>query len=293
MRVRVPANVDMPDRILAGLTLRQLVVLIVDGLLIWIIVSTLQSVVPLPVVVLAVLPLVAVGAVFVIQTTPGMGLDRLVLLALRFLTGPKRLVLAPEGMPEPTKSGLGVVDLPLESVDDEGVVDLGSEGRALVGRAGTLNLSLRAEREQEAIIDGFGRFLNSLEAPVHFLVRAEPVDLTGVIADIEAGAKTLHPALAAPARAHAAFLRSLSGAGDSLRREVFVCIRVTAAEESATTKLTHQMAEAESQLRSVGVRLSRLGGDETRTLLRRCASPDVSIPFGANLSDDLVAGRTR
>ena len=292
MRVRVPANVDMPDRILAGLTFRQLVVLVADGLLVWIVASALHPIVPFPLVVLAVLPLVAVGAVFATQATPGMGLDRLAVLAMSFLLRPKRSVLAPEGIAASNKSGLGVVDIPLESVNDEGVIDLGSEGRTLVASAGTVNLSLRADREQEAIVGAFGRFLNSLEAPMQFVMRAEPVDLTALISDMEVNATSLHPALAARCREHAHFLRALAGNGECLRRQVFVSVLEQGDGESAVTKLAHRVAEAESQLRAAGVRISRIEAEEVRGVVRRSASPDVPSVIGVSHSDDVITGST-
>lgn len=288
MKTRVPANVDMPDRILAGLTPRQLAVLIVDGLLIWAVASTLYPRVPLPLLIPAVLPLVVLGAAFAIQG-PGIGLDRLALLGIRFFKRPKRLVLAPEGISHMCRSGLGVIDLPLQSVEEDGVLSLGSEGRALIARATTLNLSLRAEREQEAIVEAFGRFLNSLEAPVHFLVRAEPVDLSTVAADVEERSRQLQPELTSMAREHAAFLRSLSDT-DSLRREVFVCIRDSMGDEGGGSRLAHRIAEVEAQLRAAGVRLTRPDSSEAPTLLRRLVSLDTHVSPTSSHAGEVVSG---
>ena len=48
----------------------------------------------------------------------------------------------------------------------------------LVCRASAVTFALRTPAEQEALVAGFARWLNSLAEPVQILVRAEPVDLS-------------------------------------------------------------------------------------------------------------------
>jgi hypothetical protein len=66
-----------------------------------------------------------------------------------------------------------------------GHVDLGEDGAVAICRASSLNFALRSETEQEALIEGFGRLLNGLDAQVLFLVRSNRADLRGVIGAIE------------------------------------------------------------------------------------------------------------
>ncbi|MGH2767666.1 MAG: PrgI family protein, partial [Actinomycetota bacterium] len=97
MKVRVPANVDMPDRIVAGLTIRQLAILALDGLVLWaLFLAAGRALSPIALVAVSV-PLAAAGLAAGASSPHGISLDRLVRLALRYLQSAKRRVLAPEG----------------------------------------------------------------------------------------------------------------------------------------------------------------------------------------------------
>ncbi|PLS74886.1 MAG: PrgI family protein, partial [Actinobacteria bacterium] len=77
--VRIPADVDREDRLLAGLTARQLAYLAVGGLALagaW---SATRAVVPLPVFAVAASPLAALLAVVALGRRDGMAADRLAL----------------------------------------------------------------------------------------------------------------------------------------------------------------------------------------------------------------------
>ena len=101
-----------------------------------------------------------------------------------------------------------------------------ADGKALVCRASAVTFSLRSPGEQEALVAAFGRWLNSLSAPVQVLVRAEPVDLGPAIAQLlEAAPGLPHPALESAARGHARFLADLAASHDLLRRDVLVVLR--------------------------------------------------------------------
>jgi hypothetical protein len=67
--------------------------------------------------------------------------------------------------------------LPAEAVtntgSDMGVVDLGTDGLAVIAVASTVNFALRTPAEQESLVASFGRYLHSLTAPVQVLVRTE------------------------------------------------------------------------------------------------------------------------
>ncbi len=100
--------------------------------------------------------------------------------------------------------------LPLVGISGDGVIDLGADGLAMICRASSVSFSLRTPVEQEALVAGFGRYLNSLGEPAQVVIRAEPIDLGPVIAELERGAPALpHPGLEEAARAHARFLAEL------------------------------------------------------------------------------------
>ncbi len=163
----------------------------------------------------------------------GVAADRWVSVAWRHHRSPRRLVPAPDGVPaapaflgaDPGPSP-AALRLPVAGVSADGIVDLGADGLAVICRASAVTFSLRTPVEQEALVAGFARWLNSLAQPAQILVRAEPVDLAPSIdALLEAAPGLPHPALEAAARDHAAFLADLARARDLLRREVLVVLR--------------------------------------------------------------------
>jgi hypothetical protein len=120
--------------------------------------------------------------------------------------------------------------LPAEAVTDTGgdvgVVDLGTDGLAVVAVASTVNFALRTPSEQEALVASFGRYLHSLTAPVQVLVRTERLDLSGQINELRAHAGGLpHPALEQAALEHADYLIQLGEQTDLLRRQVLLILR--------------------------------------------------------------------
>ncbi|MGH2704450.1 MAG: PrgI family protein, partial [Actinomycetota bacterium] len=264
MKLRLPANVDMPDRILAGLTLRQLLIVGGGVLVVWALYLAIGRSMGAAFAVVA-LPLGAAGWALATSTPQGIGIDRLAFLAARFLLMPRRLVLAPRGIavsPKLSRRRLAPIDIPPFGVNEEGLADLGPHGFAVVCRASGINLSLRAEEEQRGLMAGFSRLLNSLDGPAQFLVRSDRFDLTGMLQAIEGGAAALpHPTLEAAARAHAAFLRDLGGRRDALRREVLICLREPrGSEEEAASRIGRRIQQAEALLRGFGIRLRRLTG---------------------------------
>src|SRR6266542_7166869 len=72
--------------------------------------------------------------------------------------------------------------LPAKGVTADGLVDLGPDGTTALVAASTVAFGLRTPGEQNGLVAGFGRWLNSLDAPVQILVRAERVGLT-IVAD--------------------------------------------------------------------------------------------------------------
>jgi hypothetical protein len=246
--VRIPADVDRPDRILANLTARQVAILAVAGLLLYAVWSATRTVVPAVVFGLLSAPVAAAVAALALGSRDGMPLDLLLIAAVRQRLAPRRQVAAPEGIhPAPawltartthrtdtTSTAAGRLRLPAEGVTaaragggaDVGVVDLGGDGLAIIVAASTVNFALRTPTEQEALVAVFARYLHSLTAPVQILIRAERLDLTGQIDDLRARAPGLpHPALEAAAVEHADYLTQLAAETDLLRRQALLILR--------------------------------------------------------------------
>ncbi|MBB5856441.1 PrgI family protein [Amycolatopsis umgeniensis] len=254
--VRVPADVDRPDRVLGPLTARQLAILGVAGLLLYGLYSLTRGFVPVPVFLIVAIPVGITAAVLALGQRDGLPLDRLVLAAIRQHLSPRHRVAAPDGVRSapawltaqntdtltrgrggrrPSSGGAEPVspaplELPAHGVADTGaqagIVDLGADGLAVIAVCSTVNFSLRTPGEQEALVANFARYLHSLTAPVQILIRAERLDLAPQIAELRVHAGGLpHPALEAAARDHADYLAELTAQADLLRRQVLLVLR--------------------------------------------------------------------
>jgi hypothetical protein len=189
--------------------------------------------VPLPVFGAVAAPLLIAAAALALGQRDGLSFDQLLIAAVRQARQPRRLVPAPDGIthppawaghdPQPAPSPLV---LPAHELTNDGVFDLGTQGAAIVCRVVPVNFALRTPAEQQALIGGFGRYLNSLTTPVQILVRSIPVDLTVAVAALRDAAGGLpHPALEAAARDHADYLAGLAASRDLLAREVLLIFR--------------------------------------------------------------------
>ncbi|PZG12499.1 hypothetical protein C1I95_25645, partial [Micromonospora craterilacus] len=180
----MPADVDAPDKVAYGLTWRQLAILAVAALLFYGAWTHLRAYVAPQVIVFAAIVLGGVVFAVVVGRRDGMPMDVWLLHAIRHARAPKALSTAEPGgtvpdwiqpptarvpMPAPLK-------LPADAIADNGEITLAGERAAIVA-ATSINLSLRTAGEQAALIDGYGRWLNSLSTPTQVVVSAQPVDL--------------------------------------------------------------------------------------------------------------------
>ena len=288
-RVRIPADVDRPDKLLAGLTARQLAILAVAAIALWAGYAATRHLVPPAAYGAVAIPIGAVAALLALGRMEGVPADRWVLAAWRHRRSPRRLVPAPDGVPAvpsflakaagPHPPALPApLRLPLAGIDANGVVDLGPDGLTVICRASAVTFSLRTPAEQEALVAGFARFLSSLAEPVQVLVRAERLDVgPAICALLDAAPGLPHVALERAARDHAAFLADLAASRDLLRREVLVVLRQPAGQASAggdrSGRLLRRAAEAAAALAAAGVSLSVLDGAAAASVLGRCLDP--------------------
>ncbi|WP_300019137.1 PrgI family protein [Pseudonocardia sp.] len=249
--VRIPADVDMADRVVGSLTARQVTILGSTGLALYAAWDATRLAVPPAVFLALAVPVAVTAVVLALGRRDGVSMDRLFLAAVRHRVAPRTRIthgadgegrghrapawLDARGRPadEPAARGRrGVLRLPAQSVTsgstgtDVGIVDLGPDGLATVAVASTVNFALRTPTEQQGLVATFGRYLHSLSEPVQVLVRAQPLDLTGQVDDLRARAFSQpHPALRAAALEHAEFLTRLAGQGVLLRRQVLLVLR--------------------------------------------------------------------
>ena len=178
-----------------------------------------------------------------------------------------------------------------------------------------INLSLKAEDEQEAIIERFGALIRSLSFPVQILVRNQRLDLTPYIRHLLAqpGAGGQHPSTwYALAHSLAELLQRIAaqrtlierhiyivipasqGTGGSKRRRGFPTLfgkrraqRMAETEEQARQELALRTEALTQQLASCGLTCHRLHNAELARLFYSCLTPERAIAHP--LSDKLLS----
>lgn len=298
-RVRIPADVERDDRILAGLTARQLALLAIPGVGLWAGYLASRSVVPLPVFAAVATPLVVVVLTLVLGRRDGLSLDRLAAAGVRYTRRPRRLVPAPDGVrAAPAWAGHdhdplpAPLPLPAHGVDEHGAVDLGADGAAVLCATTPVSFALRTAAEKQALVGGFGRYLNSLTAPIQLVVRSEPVNLTVAITDLRDSAGGLpHPALEAAALAHADFLTELADSHDLLSRQLLLVLRDPAGEPDAGARLLRLAGDATAALTAAGVSSTVLDATAASSVIATALDPwNTPPPSGVAGSGEVIRG---
>jgi hypothetical protein len=168
-----------------------------------------------------------------------------------------------------------------------------------------INLSLKSEDEQEAIIERFGALIRSLSFPVQILVRNQRLDLSPYIWSLFAqpGADGQHPPTwNALAHSLADLLQKIAaqrtlierhiyviipasqGTGGSRRRSGFPTLfgkrrmqHIAEAEEQARAELALRAEALTQQLASCGLTCHRLHNTELARLFYSCLTPEHAI----------------
>ncbi|WP_306358325.1 MULTISPECIES: PrgI family protein [unclassified Nocardia] len=315
---RIPADVDRRDKLVGPFTARQLAILAVTALGVYLAWMLTRELVSPPVFVACTVPLGALVTGLVLITRDGLSGDQLLVAAIGHRMRPHRLAAAPDGLiaaprwltartsRKPKSAAQQVITnatahLP-QKVDrsgEVGVVDLGPDGLAAVAVAGTVNLALRTPAEQAALVAQLGGWLHTLRQPVQILIRSTRLDLTGRIAALRTAAQDMSPELADAARDHAAFLTDLATSEDLLHRQVLLVWREPLhgasaaapglAGPSARTLAASLLPSRRRAAREVSAAARRAA--ETRLLRRLSEATDMLAPLGVTVTalDDVQA----
>jgi hypothetical protein len=298
--VRIPADLDRPDRILVGLTARQLAILAAGGVAAWALMGLLEALVGLPAAAALAAPLALAAMALALGWRDGLPLDRLAVAGLGWWRQPSRLVVAPDGIPPaPAWAGrpgppVAPLEGPIRGLDPAGVVDLGGQGWALVCQATPVNLSLRTPPEQQALLASFARLLHALAGPMQVLVRSDRADLTPLIHILRERAAALpDPGLEQAALAHARWLEALTGDHQVRRRQLLVVLHQPASTTSTPAAALHRQVEQAAGLLAVaGVTLTPLDGDAAAQALAAATNPDgPPRPVGLAPPAAIITGR--
>jgi hypothetical protein len=289
-RIPVPADVEIPDKLVAGLTARQTVISAIAVLVIWA-GFELSRKAGLPLAAFAVLAVpVAVAAIaLVIGQRDGLTLDRLLAAAWRQSRAPRRLVTAPDGIPPVPQWAPPAARLPgpapaamtplWQAITPDGVISLGSDGAAAVCAVSTVNLSLRSPAEQDALTAAYGRWLHSLTGPAQIVIRTGRADLTTAIAQLRDHAPALpHPALERAALSHAGYLQGLAASRQVLTRQVLLAVRepgrqVPGRPGNVGGRALQRAAEATRLLAAADLQARPLDGTQVTALLTAATDP--------------------
>ena len=289
--VRIPADVDREDRVLAGLTARQVAILAVAAVVLWLAFTLTRRLIPLPAFAAAAAPAAVAAVLAALGRRDGVSLDRWLAAGLRHARAPRRLVHAPEGvLPPPAWTSPRVaaqarplpapLRLPATAISPDGVISLGRDGAVAVAAGSTVNFALRGPAEQQALTAAFGRWLNSLQHPAQILIRARPAGLAAMSARIRAGTPGLpHPALEQAALSHAAFLDDLAAGRDLLARQILIAVR-----EPAPGPARQRITDATRTL-PADIAVTPLDGPQTAAVLAACCTPGNQPHAGGEPGD--------
>jgi hypothetical protein len=185
--------------------------------------------------------------------------------------------------------------LGIQAIEADVIELTGGEYRAVLEVTGTPR-PFEDEVRLEALMAGYGTFLNGLSYPIQILVRASPVDLTQYLSTVEERGRRFHGSrLAELAHDHAAFVQGLARQRTLLERRFYVVVpaeatrrtswitrltgdRTTTEEEShreaAARQLIFRCEEVARQLGRCGLAARRLPDLELAQLYLACWSPE-------------------
>jgi hypothetical protein len=293
--MRIPADIDREDPLVFGLSARQLCILAGAVVVAWLLYEAARLLVPLPVAAAVATPFAATGLAIALGQRHGITGDRYALAALQHARAPHRLVpMTDDDVPSDAMRSceghrLAPLELPVRAISDQGLVDLQPGGGAVLARVSPINFSLRTAEEQSALVAAFGRFLNSLHAPIQVVVRSERADLTALVQRLRDSATSLpHPSLEAAALAHALYLEGLSREHDIVRRDALLVVRSAATVPASD--LLRRAGEMSAALSEAGVEASALDGSECAATLQRAMIGSAITSTGMSAPTEVVHG---
>ena len=230
VRARVPADVEAPDRILAGLTTRQVAVLAVAAAAAYLGWHALHQVAPTSLLAGLAMPMAGLTFALVVGRRDGLGLDVWLAHAIKYARAPHKLVPArvtplPAWAPAlPSKQPpVGVLRLPAVAIEPDGVIRTSRSTAVAVVAATTVNATQSSTTDQAGLVTGFASWLNSLTGRAQIVVSSRRVDLaTRASRAAKAADELANPALAEAAVGYAQFLLDLAEARQPMARAVTV-----------------------------------------------------------------------
>ncbi len=184
--------------------------------------------------------------------------------------------------------------VPIKTIRD-GVIFLGNnEYRSLI-MVSSLNLSLKGEEEQEAILSQFQNFFNSLDFPIQIFCKSRRVDITPYIMSLEDRLRNVdNPLLKLQIVEYIAYIKSFTQDTNIMNKQFYVVVPYTSSiasgakglfsfgssdknESSATLNAAQQISERVSMIRSglgrCGLKTTELGTEDSIQLFYELFNP--------------------
>ena len=287
--VKLPADVELEDRLAFGFTAKQLALLAATAISAYGAFLVTGPFLPAPLRAAPPLMVAAAGVGLALVRHHGLSGDQLALALARYALTPRRQVLAPEPLPlrlpgSPRQPRLTPLDIPIRRVLANGLVELADGGHCRLLAAQGASFELRSPDEQAAFVAVFERFLNARADPVQISVRSERASLASQAERIEASAQARPPGLCEAALDHARFLRSLGQTQPLWRRRIVLVLRTREHRpDLAQVTLARLATEAIELLRGAEVALEPLDGEQTAALLAQSLDPP-GPPGGSQLT---------
>ena len=183
--VRIPADLDRPDRILVGLTARQLAILAAGGVAAWTLAGLLEPLVGLPAAAVLAAPVALAAMALALGWRDGLPLDRLAVAGLGWWRQPSRLVVAPDGIP-PAPAWAGPARpagwrrstaRSVAWIPPGWWIWAGRGGRWCVWPPRSTS-ACGPRPSSRPLLASFARLLHALAGPMQVLVRSDRADLT-------------------------------------------------------------------------------------------------------------------
>lgn len=159
----------------------------------------------------------------------------------------------------------------------DGVLMLPKNRYRLVLEVSPVNFELKSEDEQDALIDTYESFLNSVPCPVQVLVRIRELDMDKYLANLEDRCASEADAIYKEQIKHyGSFVESLVASKKILSRQFYVvipCTSHTTDFDAAKEQLTLNADLISKGLARLGMRCRRLGSLEVLDLFHSFYNP--------------------
>jgi len=125
---------------------------------------------------------------------------------------------------KPVKDSTTQRHLPFSEIRDNCMIMKDGSSR-MVLRVHAVNFNLKSEEEQDAIIIGYQRFLNSLRFPIQIIVRSLKVDIEGYIGRLKnLAVKQKNPLLQEQTYRYVDFLSNLIDMAQIMRKDFYIVV---------------------------------------------------------------------